>query len=59
MIVCDRCKQELKGAVTNLKILGIDYSLCMDCAEATGNYIKYSGSKGNPLVDKIKRLFKK
>jgi len=59
MIVCDRCKLELQGVATTIKIMGKTYSLCMNCAELTANYIQYSAGKGSPLIDKFKGLFKK
>ena len=58
MIICDRCRQELKGAVTQIKILGKKYSLCFSCAESVGNYITYSAQQSTP-IQKLTQMFKK
>ena len=56
MKVCDCCNSKLNTNTVEVKILGNNFELCMDCADRVTNYIKYSRREKKGIVGFVDRL---
>lgn len=55
MKVCDRCKKS-KPLVSEVKLKGKKFELCVDCSESTSNYIQFSYEEPKGLAKLGKML---